>query len=373
MSRMRKYYLDNARYLSIFLVLIIHVVEPTFEIMYPQTPTSGSELYAVSYITYFVLAWMLNLFFVIAGICARYSLARNGYENRKPGAFLVSRARSLLLPSFGYMIFLGWIPFLCSFGDLLHPFRWELATTCLKILMGPMWFCFQLFSFTAILALIVLIDKKDFLYRIGNRVWAYILFLIPIMLVPMYSYPQHIGKPVFPYLYGPPDESFFANICFFFAGYVIFSHEKAIEFLKKFWYALLIPGTALGIYVTITLSRNIEYYPGWVERLYSWIMTPAVLAVFIRFLNKNNRFTKYMSRYSFPYLVLQFPSQYIAAWIAVQLDVPRGYAMYAVIFVLLFIIMQILAVVIKRIPGLRFILFREGKPKPKKEPVPDTA
>lgn len=87
---MRKHYLDNIRFLTIFFVVIFHVYfyynNIGTEAMFAGLkPYEGAVTFAGIY-QYFVYPWFMLLLFVVAGISARYAL-----EKRTERQFLKER------------------------------------------------------------------------------------------------------------------------------------------------------------------------------------------------------------------------------------------------------------------------------------------
>ena len=77
---MRKHYLDNIRFLTIFFVVIFHVYfyynNIGTEAMFAGLkPYEGAVTFAGIY-QYFVYPWFMLLLFVVAGISARYALEK---------------------------------------------------------------------------------------------------------------------------------------------------------------------------------------------------------------------------------------------------------------------------------------------------------
>lgn len=97
---MRKHYLDNLRTIMILLLFPVH----TFMIW----NNYGTKFYVwagenklLSSLIIIVNPWIMALLFVIAGICARYSL-----EKRSVKEFIKERFSKLLIPFIGGMLLL---------------------------------------------------------------------------------------------------------------------------------------------------------------------------------------------------------------------------------------------------------------------------
>ena len=95
---MRKHYLDNIRFLTIFFVVIFHVYfyynNIGTEAMFAGLkPYEGAVTFAGIY-QYFVYPWFMCLLFIVSGISCNYSLRK---RNNKE--FIKDRAKRILLPS----------------------------------------------------------------------------------------------------------------------------------------------------------------------------------------------------------------------------------------------------------------------------------
>ena len=105
---MRKHYLDNIRFLTIFFVVIFHVYfyynNIGTEAMFAGLkPYEGAVTFAGIY-QYFVYPWFMLLLFVVAGISARYAL-----EKRTERQFLKERVDKILAPSTLGVLAFGWL------------------------------------------------------------------------------------------------------------------------------------------------------------------------------------------------------------------------------------------------------------------------
>ena len=122
---MRKHYLDNIRFLTIFFVVIFHVyfyynnigTEAMFAGLIPY---EGAVTFAGIY-QYFVYPWFMLLLFVVAGISARYAL-----EKRTERQFLKERVDKILAPSTLGVLAFGWLG---GYVIYLHT-AWQYAGEC---------------------------------------------------------------------------------------------------------------------------------------------------------------------------------------------------------------------------------------------------
>ena len=91
---MRKYYIDNIRWMTIVLVVVYHIIFmfnsiETSIVIGPITQFHGQDV-----IQYLLYPWFMVILFLISGMCARYYL-----ENHTAKEFLITRTNKLLCPS----------------------------------------------------------------------------------------------------------------------------------------------------------------------------------------------------------------------------------------------------------------------------------
>jgi fucose 4-O-acetylase-like acetyltransferase len=101
---MRKYYLDNIRWITIVLVVIYHVIymfngEQPYGVVGPFREVQYQDC-----LQYLLYPWFMVLLFVVSGMSSRYYL-----EKHTEKEFIRSRTRKLLVPGTIGVIVLGWI------------------------------------------------------------------------------------------------------------------------------------------------------------------------------------------------------------------------------------------------------------------------
>ena len=90
---MRRYYLDNIRWITILLVVIYHVIMIFSGIL----PGMGIPFKDVQYqdgVMYVLYPWFMILLFIISGMSSRYYLEKHSVKE-----FVRARTRKLLVPS----------------------------------------------------------------------------------------------------------------------------------------------------------------------------------------------------------------------------------------------------------------------------------
>ena len=158
---MRKHYLDNIRFLTIFFVVIFHVYfyynNIGTEAMFAGLkPYEGAVTFAGIY-QYFVYPWFMLLLFVVAGISARYAL-----EKRTERQFLKESVDKILAPSTLGVLAFGWLG---GYVIYLHTARGNMPESVpafVRVIIilccgiGALWFCHVLF----VAALFLLLIRK---------------------------------------------------------------------------------------------------------------------------------------------------------------------------------------------------------------------
>lgn len=101
---MRKYYIDNIRWVTVLLVVVYHVIYIfnsvlSFGIIGPVTTFHGQD--AVQYLLY---PWFMVILFIISGMCSYYYL-----ENHSSKEYIKARTNKLLVPSTIGLFVFQWI------------------------------------------------------------------------------------------------------------------------------------------------------------------------------------------------------------------------------------------------------------------------
>ncbi|MBQ7464133.1 MAG: acyltransferase family protein, partial [Lachnospiraceae bacterium] len=92
---MRKYYLDNIRWMTVVLVVVYHVIYMYNAEGIPGVVGKITELDVQYYdlYQYIVYPWFMILLFMVSGICSKLYL-----DTHSEKEFVRSRTRKLLLP-----------------------------------------------------------------------------------------------------------------------------------------------------------------------------------------------------------------------------------------------------------------------------------
>lgn len=353
----RKYYLDNIRWATILLVIVYHVVY-LFNSVGVITNMDVQGIPQMDVLLYFVYPWFMNLLFVVAGMSARYALSvRNGRE------FLRERAKRLLVPSVAGIFLLGWVSgwvtnqyadMFAGAGDMIPGIAKYLIYCLCGI--GPLWFAHELFLASAVLLLIRRIDKKDRLWELGGRTnWVVLLLLV----FAVWGSSKILNTPLVEvYRNG-------IYLFMFLLGYHIFSHEEVIDCLVRYRLILLVAALITGVaYTVYYYGENYTTYScltGFFTNFYAWIMILAILGCARAWCNRENRFTRYMTKRNFGFYALHYPLLVVIAWlVTTYLQLPM-LMNYIVILLLEFLLLPVFYEVVCRIPVLRYLLLGTGK------------
>ena len=346
---MRKTYIDNIRWMTVVLVVIYHVFymfngEVTSGVIGPFAPVQYQDA-----VQYFVYPWFMLLLFVISGMSARFYL--NEHSDRE---FLKSRTTKLLVPStIGLFVFwwiLGYYNMMIS-GALEHMSA--VPKPILYVIMavsgtGVLWYI-QLLWVVSVFLLFIRKIEKDRLYGVCEKVnFPILLCITPVI----WGAAQILNTPVIVvYRFGIYGAGFFL-------GYFVFSHDKVMERLEKWWIPLTLAALGLGIGFVFTFWG--EPYAAhqaldtFLCNAYAWIATLALLSVMKKWGNFENAFSRFMIRKSWGlYLFHYLPLAACAWYLHLYTQLPP-LAMYLLVGAAAFAGALIFYEIIRRIPFLRW-------------------
>ena len=302
---MRKYYLDNIRWMTIVIVVIYHVLY-----MYNGEGILGglgkiSDLEVQYYdaFQYLVYPWFMPVLFLVAGISSSLYLERHSGKD-----YLKSRTLKLLVPStlglFAFQFLQGYISISLGngFAGLKEAGVPQIAIFFIMVASGSgvLWFCHLLWFYSVLLLLIRRIEKGR-LQKLGAKTP---LWLIALFFFPVWGAGQLFNMPIVSvYRCG-------LYLVFFFLGYYVFSREEVMERLKKYAAALIFIALVLCIVFTVRyFGGNYADRPinrGALYAACAYFGSLAVLAGMARFGDFSNAFTGWMSRNSFGLYVFHY-------------------------------------------------------------------
>ena len=302
---MRKHYLDNVRWTTVFIVVIYHVFY-----MYNAEGVLGglgkiTDLSVQYYdiFQYLVYPWFMPVLFVVSGISAK--LALDAHTDK---AFLKSRTTKLLVPStiglFVFQFLQGYVSM--SLGGGFEGLAAEgVPKPVIYLIMvasgsGVLWYMHLLWIYCVVLLLIRKLEKGKLL-KAGAKtpLWMIVLFLFPI-----WGAAQILNTPIVPVY------RFAFYFMFFMLGYFVFSHDEVMESLKKIAVPLIVLAVAISVvFAMINFGDNYADKPinrGFLYVLDAYVGSLAMLSGMARFGDFSNAFTKWMSGHSFGLYVFHY-------------------------------------------------------------------
>ena len=352
---MRKPFWDNLRYGIVLLVILYHIfylfnsVGVITNVDIPGIP----ELDVVEYVLY---PWFMVAMFVISGACARYSLQKQSGRE-----YLKSKLRRQLIPSVSVMFLIGWTSgwVTSQYADMFGTQSGQIPGVAKYLIWclsgtGVLWFLHQLLAAEIILVLIRQMDRKDRLWQLGGKVRLPVLFAL---FFPFWGSAQILNMPVL---------EIYRNGIYIFSfllGYFVFSHEQVQEELAKCAPALLILAGELGAEYTV-FAWGINYsemghLKAALTNLYAWFGILAVLGAGKRWLDRETKFTRYMSGRSFGFYVLHYPLLVLGAWFLDRVLRLPVWSMYPLLIAASALLLPPLVALVKRIPVLRMLILGE--------------
>ena len=306
---MRKYYLDNIRWITVVIVVFYHVLY-----MYNAEGILGglgkitnltSQPYDI--FMYFVYPWFMPVLFIVAGISSRLFLERHTDKE-----FVKSRTLKLLVPStiglFAFQFIQGYVSMSLgtAFADLAAAGVPKPVIFLIMVASGSgvLWFVHLLWIYSMILVLLKKIEQGRLL-KTGAKtpMWMIALFYFPI-----WGAAQILNTPIIAvYRVG-------FYFVFFMLGYYVFSNDEVMEKLKNHAILLIVSGVAVCIIFSIlyfVVYGGMNYADKPVNRgpLYAacaYLGSLAMLGGMARFGDFGNSFTKWMSRKSFGLYVFHY-------------------------------------------------------------------
>ena len=364
-KNMRKYYLDNIRWVTVVLVVIYHVLY-----MYNGEGVLGGvgkitalDVQYYDIFLYAVYPWFMLLLFLVSGICSRYYL-----DSHTAKEFAKSRTRKLLIPStvglFVFQFIQGYISM--SISDAFDSLQ-EVPAVIKYFIMalsgtGVLWYIQLLWLFSMVLLLIRKIDK-DRLWKLGGKANIIAIFL---MVIVIWGAAQILNTPVVVvYRFGYYGAAFLL-------GYFVFSHDEVIAILKKYSVLLLCLGAGVGTAFCIMYFGN-NYADAPVNRsilftVFGWLASMAILSGAAKYADKQNAFTVWMSKNNFGLYVFHYLG---ISTVALLLGKPGNLPaamIYIISLIAGFVVAYTVSDVISRIPFFRWAVL--GIKKKKKNDVP---
>ncbi|MBQ9332772.1 MAG: acyltransferase [Lachnospiraceae bacterium] len=359
---MRKYYLDNIRWITVVIVVIYHVFY-----MYNSEGVLGglgriTDLPVQYYdaFQYLVYPWFMPVLFLVSGISARLYL-----ESHSDREFIKSRTLKLLVPStiglFFFQFIQGYVSM--SLGGGFDGLVSEGVPKPLIFLImvasgsGVLWFMHLLWAYCMVLVPVRKIEKGR-LTAAGAKTP---LWLIALFILPIWGASQILNTPIISVY----------RIAFYFVffnlGYFVFSNDEVMEKLKK----IAVPLIAVAVLLCLTFTvmyfgENYADKPinrGFLYALDAYAGSLAMLSGFARFGDRANAFTKWMSSHSFGLYVFHYLGISSVALVIAKPELLPAPACYILSLLAGFAFGYGLYAVISRIPFFRWAVLGIKKKK----------
>lgn len=354
---MRKYYLDNLRWISILLLFPIHTAVLYFPKEMQSLNFSSIRENEISMLFFTAITpTLMALLFLIAGITTEYSLRSRTY-----GEYITERAKKLLLPFFVGLVTI--IPFMyynisleAGDGNGFKSFITSYFSDTFGMLSKNqhLWFILCLFL-VSLIALIFIAPARRRNFKISTdrfTTLGVILLGLPFLLLGKF-----VGFGATVTLSGA--------IILVLIGYFFFSDKLIKEKLaSKCW-------LFLGAFIILTIVNIILYINGsqttiglasyrgsflypYYGMATQWLGVLTLLSLGAKYLEVNSSFTNYMSKASFAIYIFHFPSLILAAYIFAPL-VNNQAIQFLVINGVGFVFCMMTYEFIRRIPAFRFL------------------
>lgn len=358
---MRRYYLDNVRWMTIVLVVIYHVIY-----MYNGIVTDGviGPFYDRQYqdgLQYILYPWFMVLLFIVAGMCSRYYLEKHTVKE-----FIFSRTRKLLVPCTIGLLVIGWVQgyVSMSISDAFQTIPDSVPGYAMYLIMvlsgtGVLWFIQMLWLFSMLLALIRRFEKGK-IYELSSRINVIGIILL---MIPVYLSGLILNTPIIVvYRFGIYGFTFLL-------GYFVLAHDEVIDRLSKYSLSLLATAVILGVmYVVLHYGDNFAVMPtvNCIPAVaYAWMTCLAILASMKKWGNAMPKFAGAMSKRSFGLYVFHYLPLSATAYIFHKYTSISAFSAYILTALAAFLGSFILYEVISRIPFLRWCVL--GMKKEKKD------
>ena len=296
-------YIDNLRFILVFLIVIYHIAM-AFNTWCEANYIFIEESKPLSSIIVFLSPYYMPILFLLAGISSYYSLKKRGYKT-----FIKERLLRLGIPLIFSILVI--VPILSYIADIFHNsyndnFFMHYSIFFTKYTdftgydggfsFGHLWFILVLLLISIITLIPIRITeliKNQKIRKISLIIFSILSIIIMILTFDV----KLLGKPLIVYLF------------IYLLGYFVFSKEEIINKISKFWFIYLpiflisaITNVVLFIWVKdYEILNNISNYFAFIFGVIS------LISIFYRFINKTNVFLKESYKISYVFYIIHFP------------------------------------------------------------------
>lgn len=307
---MRKFWIDNLRWVTVLFVLLYHVVYfYNNKGVFGGVGGFGDGPQYQDVVMYILYPWFMPLLFLLAGVSARYAL------NRQPaGVWFASRSRKLLVPStIGLLVFhwmvgyfnthVGGVDVLASATQPAKYLLWAFSG------IGPLWFIQDLWLMSLVLQIVRKLDPQNRFHQLcskANMIWIIMMgVLFWLGEQTLIAHPRPVSADGLYNLYKP-----LFYLVAFLLGYFVFSADEVQERLGRFWVPLMTVSAVSGILLVVTTfgqdNTTPQYLGSVMNSFYGWFMCLAMMGWFKSRFDYTGRFAGYMTRSSFGIYVVHY-------------------------------------------------------------------
>lgn len=349
---MRKYFIDNLRWISILLLFPYHTCM-IYNNFGENFYIKGENIPLLSGFIQINYTWFMPLLFVIAGISTCYAL-----ERRTPKQYIKDRICKLFLPLISGILLI--IPIQTFYAEKFHNgynggyfYQYILFFTKKTDLTGytggftpgQLWFILYLFIISLVALPIAIKYKNSSKKVLANKLT--VLKILPMFLIVW----------IMSFILNISGKSFGEYFALFMIGYMVLSEDTIqMKLEKNRWYLF-------GGFVTLTilnlLFQNVWNYSSGIfydifSRFISWIGILAIIGVGKHYLDFHNKVTKYFTKSSFPIYI--FHQSWIVLIAYYILKITSSIVIQVIVIISGSFILTILTYeIFKRISATRFL------------------
>ena len=300
---MRKYYLDNIRWLTVVLVVLYHVIYMFNGVANAGVAGAFAPVQAQDALQYILYPWFMVLLFLVSGMCAKYYLAQHTTSE-----FIRSKTNKLLVPSTVGLLVFQWIQGCAnmqlggawaSMSGLPKP---ELYLIAALSGIGVLWYIQTLWLFSMLLLLVRRVEKGRLSARCERASYSPLFLLL--LGVGVWAAAQVLNTPIIAvYRFG-----IYGFV--YFLGYFVFSQEKVTDCLAAWSLPFAAAAAVLGaVYVKTCFGQNYALSPAVncpLAVAYLWCACLAILGLMKGWGNKTGPISRFMTRQSWGLYIFHY-------------------------------------------------------------------
>ena len=360
---MRKYWIDNLRWVTVLLVLFYHVIYfYNNKGVFGGIGGFGDGPQYQDVVMYILYPWFMPLLFLLAGISARYAL-----EKKSAREWFRARTRKLLVPStIGLFVFQWMVGYfntavarregLLNVSGIGKYIMWAVSG------IGPLWFIQLLWLLCLVLLLVRALDKRDRFWNWCGQAGLVVIILLGVLFwageQTLVQNPRPESADGLWNLYKP-----LFYLVPFLLGYFVFSHDAVQEKVKKAWIPLLACAVVAGAVLIVTTFGQDNTAPRYMGSplncLYGWLACLALMGWFNARFDRTGRFAGYMTRSSFGFYIVHYLVIASLGYMMKTYTQLPPVAMYLILTVAVFTLSPLLYEVVRRIPVVKWCVLGE--------------